>query len=375
MMTVLDKVILLLVSILMFDFKQVDYIMVCLFLAVICMECAIMYFESRRAVTIITGICSLLMIYEPSFASFVPLLIYECIRVRQYISLPVFVFMGVISYLGGMEYNLLSKEMGALLVTMLAGLCMGYRSYREKSLKNKIRDMRDEGSYLAISNRQNREALIRQQDSDIHAATLAERNRIAREIHDHVGHMLSRSILQLGAILSINKDEKLEAPLRGLKDTLDTAMNNIRESVHDLKDESVDLEYMITDIIKQYERLDISLDYDMSKYTPKELKYCLMAIIKEALTNTVKHSDSTKVSIVMREHPALYQVLIEDNGSNDTIVTDKKATTLKADASDKSGIGLENMRERISAFGGNIRFTHEKGFKIFITIPKEMERS
>ena len=62
---------------------------------------------------------------------------------------------------------------------------------------------------------------------DIHAATLKERNRIAREIHDHVGHMLSRSILQLGAILAINKDEKLDIPLRGLKDSLDTAMNNI----------------------------------------------------------------------------------------------------------------------------------------------------
>ena len=39
---------------------------------------------------------------------------------------------------------------------------------------------------------------------------------------------------------------------------------------------------------------------------------------------------------------------------------------------DKSGIGLENMRERISAFNGNIRFSDENGFRIFISIPKEM---
>lgn len=47
----------------------------------------------------------------------------------------------------------------------------------------------------------------RNQDYEIYLATLKERNRIAREIHDNVGHMLTRSILQLGALSVINKDE------------------------------------------------------------------------------------------------------------------------------------------------------------------------
>ena len=53
--------------------------------------------------------------------------------------------------------------------------------------------------------------------------------------------MITRSILQVGAIGVINTDEKLKAPIADLKSTLDTAMDSMRKSVHDLYDESVDL--------------------------------------------------------------------------------------------------------------------------------------
>jgi signal transduction histidine kinase len=111
---------------------------------------------------------------------------------------------------------------------------------------------------------------------------------------------------------------------------------------------------------KDFDKLSIELDYDMSKYTSKELKYCVVAIVKEALTNTVKHSNATAVKIVLREHPALYQLLIEDNG-----------TLSASEKNDKTGIGLDNMRERVSAFNGNMLISREQGFKIFISIPKE----
>ena len=53
--------------------------------------------------------------------------------------------------------------------------------------------------------------------------------------------MITRSILQVGAIGVINKDENLKLPISELKNTLDSAMGSMRKSVHDLHDESVDL--------------------------------------------------------------------------------------------------------------------------------------
>lgn len=361
MATLIDRILIFLISIFLLDSNQADYLIVGLILVVIIMEGMLIYFNNKKVEMTVFAISLFIALLKPMFAVFFPLLLYECVILERFIFIPAHILIALLSFSEGMGYGIISIRTGIIMVYMLLGIVIGVRSLNEQKLKQRFHDLQDEESFLKQKNRQTHDELMMKQDYEIHAATLSERNRIAREIHDHVGHMLSRSILQLGAILSINKDEKMDAPLRALKDTLDTAMNNIRESVHDLKDDSLDLEYMVKEILIQYESLSINLDYDMGKLLPKEIKYCFMAIIKEALTNVVKHSDASKVSIVMREHPALYQVLIEDNGRGFSNI--KNIGT---------GIGLENMRERVNAFNGNIGFSGENGFRIFITIPKEV---
>lgn len=199
--------------------------------------------------------------------------------------------------------------------------------------------------------------LIEKQDAELYTATLKERNRIAREIHDNVGHMLTRSILQVGAIRTINNNELLSEPLEGLHETLNTAMTNIRSSVHDLHDESIDLKTAVGEIIEKTDKIKVKLDYGMSNHINKSVKYCFISIIKEAVNNTIKHSNASHIDIIMQEHPAFYQLVIHDNG------TDISGTH-------SEGIGLTNMRDRIKALNGNIKISTEKGFKISITILK-----
>lgn len=370
MAPLLDRLLLFAISILLMNKNQVDYRMVCLILVVVIAEAMMLYFRQRNARIAITGIFIVGSLVVPELVAFYPIFVYEGIRGKCYPMVGVEAVVAVFTYIMRFDYDFFSPKIYALCVFFVLAFCWGIKAEKEKYLAEQVHHLQDEESYRMLRNKQTHAELVKKQDTEIRAATLAERNRIAREIHDHVGHMLSRSILQLGAILAINKDEKLQAPLKGLKDTLDTAMNNIRESVHDLKDDSMDMELMVLDIAKQYDNLEIEVDYDMSRYLSKELKYCLVAIVKEALTNTTKHSDGTKVSIVMREHPALYQVLIADNGSKR-----KEAEEAIGSFAGTAGIGLENMRERVYAFGGNVRFSVDGGFKIFISIPKNGENS
>ena len=72
----------------------------------------------------------------------------------------------------------------------------------------------------------------------------------------------------------------------------------------------------------------------------------------------MRHSNATKASVLVREHPALYQLCIEDNGSACTLETD--------------GIGIANMEERVHSLHGNLHILTDNGFKIFITVPKEI---
>ena len=82
----------------------------------------------------------------------------------------------------------------------------------------------------------------------------------------------------------------------------------------------------------------------------------IIAILKEALANVIKHSNATEVKICLFEHPSLFQVIIQDNG--------------RVFKTNPNGIGLENIRQRVDALKGIVNFETTNGFKIFISFQK-----
>lgn len=187
---------------------------------------------------------------------------------------------------------------------MAFSLILSVYSCHVDSLRSELLSLRDNTAEHDMLVAENTRQLLRNQDNMVLTATLSERNRIAREIHDNVGHMLTRSILQTGAIKVINKDERLTKPLEQLQSTLDTAMDSMRNSVHDLHDESVNLRVALNDITVGVHDIDIILDYDMSDKIPKDVKYSFINIVKESINNTLKHSNGDYMDIRLREHPA-----------------------------------------------------------------------
>lgn len=224
--------------------------------------------------------------------------------------------------------------------------------------------MRDNTAEHDMLVAQNTRQLLENQDNMVLTATLSERNRIAREIHDNVGHMLTRSILQTGAIKVINKDERLEKPLAQLQSTLDTAMDSMRKSVHDLHDESIDLRTALDDVINNVSDMDIYMDYDMSDKLPREIKYSFINIVKEAINNTLKHSNGDHMDIRVREHPAFYQLYITDNGQN------IRSGLSPAQGIASGGMGLNGILERVNKLGGTMKISTDDGFSILINIMK-----
>jgi len=233
-----------------------------------------------------------------------------------------------------------------------------YHAYSLEHLTQKyIRSFdatRERNLYLKSKN----DALIAKQDYEISLATMHERNRIARDIHDNVGHLLTRSILIAGAIKTMNKDEELLMNIDSLDTTLNKAMTSIRSSVHDLHSIHFNLEEAIQLILNDFSFCNVKFTFHASKDIPEEICFNFLAIIKEALTNAAKHSNATQISILLQEHPGLFQLVFEDNGT--------KLTNIISD-----GIGLKNMEGRIIQLQGNIHIRRQNGFRIFITIPKK----
>ena len=138
-----------------------------------------------------------------------------------------------------------------------------------------------------------------------------------------------------------------------------------QEVIH-LKDSSTELRIVMQ---KRQQDLLEKQDYEVHLATLQErnVKYCFLAIAKEALANVVRHSNATHVSLYFCEHPGFYQMLVEDNGTDIKV---KEAQIAKAQV---SGIGLSNMRDRVEALGGTISFLTDKGFEIRISVPKMVD--
>lgn len=232
------------------------------------------------------------------------------------------------------------------------------------------KNMKDDSRELILLQEEKNRSILENQDYEINIATLNERNRISKEIHDHIGHLLSRSLIQIGALLTISQEPLIKEELGSLKESLSEGMDSIRASVHNMHDESIDLYSSIHDLVKDFKFCEIQLEYDILNPPLLKVKYCFIAIVKESLSNIMKHSDATRVVIVLAEEPSLYRLIIEDNG---TISEKTKMLVRRVQISSDyvEGMGLQNMIDRVKGFDGAFQIVATNGFKIFITIPKE----
>ncbi|MBO4325456.1 MAG: sensor histidine kinase [Lachnospiraceae bacterium] len=335
------------------------------FLFAVIVSSTVQLFSGRKAVWVLLFAASALCGAVPILACALPLFLYDSIREKKWwLVLP---GISVVASIGALSLPQILCILTGLTVTLMLVLRM---TSLEDSV-GRLTELHDSITEKNVQLAEQNKRLFEAQDSEVRVATLKERNRIAREIHDNVGHLLTRSILQTGAIQILNKDPSLQEPLNELKTTLDGAMTSIRESVHDLHDDSIDLKRVLQEMADAVtgengadgspaSRFVISLQYDASPNIPGDIKLCVAGIVKEGISNAVRHSNGDEIDIIFREHPGFYQLLIEDNGKN------KEQTEFSG------GIGLRNMEDRAKNVGGRISFTASaQGFRVFLTIPKQ----
>lgn len=364
---IIDKIILIFLSaFLIYSSCSIDRLVIYILIGVI-FACINGYFENRK-LDIITGIIYIIMLLAvPEMILIAPIVLYDLFEQKLY------VIEGIIGVLLLRDIS----EMGVItflfLVLMIAlSYILFYKSNRNEILNEQIKHIRDDSEERNLLLSEKNKHLIEKQNQDIYVATLKERNRIARDIHDNVGHMITRSILQMGALMTINKEEPLHGQLKSVKENLDVAMNNIRESVHDLHDESIDLRQAIDEILDTLKgKYEYNLDYDVSNVMNRSYKYTVIGVLKEAVSNIVKHSINDRVDIVIREHPAMYQIIVHDYSINEKNGNNRNLTEniIKTD-----GIGISNMHDRVRILHGNITINTEHGFKVFVTLPKNNQQ-
>ena len=351
MPVLIDKCVLLAIILPLLSVGSVTQTAIAGLIAALILSALASYLENTSRLIVCIIFCTAAFFWLP-LLPFLPLAAYDCysqedIRLR---------FLWVLPLLRSLSaQEPLTFLLSAALCALGMLLCHRTRSY--DTLMHEYHQVRDDTTEAALLLERRNKELIKNQDYEVELATLAERNRIAREIHDNVGHLLTRSILQMSALLVVHaKENGLKEELEAVKGTLTDAMDNVRQSVHNLHEDAVDLKQQLTLLLETFSFCPVKLIYD-SGPMPREMNYAVIAITKEALSNIAHHSNATRATVSVLEHPSLYQVIISDNGS-------------KTAPPGPKGIGLSNMEERIRAFDGVFHIDRSNGYKIFISIPK-----
>ena len=193
-----------------------------------------------------------------------------------------------------------------------------------------------------------------------------ERKRIARELHDDTSQSLTSLMVGLKALENFDSYDEVRQHISGLRDiaaeTLETVHDlalELRPSVLDDLGLAVALERYLSDYQR---RFDIAADYrtiglDERRLAPA-IETTLYRIVQEALTNVVRHSAATHVSVLLEQTSQHVRVIVEDNGSGFDTSTDRQERNL----------GLYGMEERATLIGGSLRIEAEPGMGTTIVV-------
>jgi signal transduction histidine kinase len=216
-----------------------------------------------------------------------------------------------------------------------------------------------------------KEALVEAQEQTTRAAVTAERARIARELHDVVGHGLSVIVLQLVAALSLLEDAQQDDPLhaqllsveRSARDAL-AEMRRLLDLVEDGASAGLSpqpglaqLEHLVDHTRAAGADIELAVHGEPPDL-PAGIDLAAFRILQESLTNVLKHARPPRAAVSVNYSAEMVIVEVIDQGANPAKVN-------------AGGRGLAGMRERVALYGGELDLgaRPEGGFLVRARLP------
>jgi signal transduction histidine kinase len=210
-------------------------------------------------------------------------------------------------------------------------------------------------------------------------AATAERNRLARDIHDSLGHYLTAVNIQLEKALAFRNrsPEEAEQAIRDAKQAASEALLDVRRSVGALRSDAdqFKLKQALQELVRGMDdgRFHIDLRFEGSEngYTRLPLM-ALYRAAQEGLTNIQKHAQASQVVVEVKlGHDEASLCLHDDGQGFDTDLIEEWM------AAPHNTFGLQGIRERLELVQGEMRLTSnaEEGTRLYVTVPKRIERN
>lgn len=206
------------------------------------------------------------------------------------------------------------------------------------------------------------DAKLRRAQEDVEEmAKVAERERIARDLHDLLGHTLSVITLksELASKLADIDPRKAAIEIREVERVSRGALAEVRAAVEGFRSRGLSGELRSAE--QALEAAGVGLETDIAPVPLSARQETTLALaLREAITNVVRHSRATTCRVRLRESAGGVVFTIEDDGRGGPL---------------REGIGLSGMRERVAAVGGALSIEGDRGLRLIVTVPADLSGS
>jgi two-component system sensor histidine kinase DesK len=210
-------------------------------------------------------------------------------------------------------------------------------------------------TFFAERNRMNRR--LRKANEEIeHLAKVAERERIARDLHDVLGHTLSVITLksELAGKLIDRDPERAGKEIREVEQISRQALSDVRDAIRGYRSKGLAAELAQAKSTLETAGLTVQCDAATTMQLPAMQESVLSLAVREAVTNVVRHARATSCRLRIEQQNGLCRLEIADDGQGFVTI---------------EGNGLRGMRERVEMLGGTLERRNKSGTTLTITLP------
>jgi len=209
--------------------------------------------------------------------------------------------------------------------------------------------------FFAERNRMNRK--LRKANEEIeNLAKVAERERIARDLHDVLGHTLSVITLksELAGKLIDRDPERAGKEMREVEEISRQALSDVRDAIRGYRSRGLVAELALAKSTLETAGLIVQCDAATTVKLPAVQESVLSLAVREAVTNVVRHAQARTCRMRLEQQNGSCRLEIQDDGLG---------------SSNGEGNGLRGMRERVEMLGGTLHRSTEAGTTLTIMLP------
>lgn len=275
---------------------------------------------------------------------------------------PIFIILFPLPLLGSMGLASYVMHYAEIFIFLGFGASFNYVVQSQLRTTRMLEENRVQYKLIIEQNR-----VLQQYAKQVESVTLLqERNRVAGELHDTIGHHFTSVTVGLDAVsYLIDSDiEKAKEKINRLADVSRKGLEEIRRNIHQIAPSENDkaLSVLLNQIAHDFEEhtstaVTFKSDSDDEIPVPKNIKLVLIRCLQEALTNAKRHGEATKIIIQYQIRCHEVNLIVENNGH--------PIETLEP------GFGLKTMKERIEELHGSLVITsgESQGVTLKITLP------